>query len=77
MNYMKYWEYIMERKSSLVVEESFIEWKLVYEKLRQSVVRLTRFIVTKAPTTGRRTYWCLFLVVKAGMNFIILFGHDI
>ena len=30
---MKYLEYIMERKSYLVDEESFIEWKLLYEHL--------------------------------------------
>ena len=31
-------EYIMDRKSYCVVEESFIEWKLLYEDLRQSMV---------------------------------------
>ena len=34
---MKYKEYIMERKSCLVAEVFFIEWKL-YENLRQRIV---------------------------------------
>ena len=35
---MKYPEHILERKSYLAVDESFIEWKLLYEDLRQSMV---------------------------------------
>ena len=40
----------MESKSSLVVEEFFIEWKLLYEDVRQSMVHSwydTRFVGTK------------------------------
>ena len=37
-NYMKYKEYILERKTYLVIEESFIEWKLLNENLLQNMV---------------------------------------
>ena len=56
----------MERNSYLVVEMSFIEWKFLYEELRQSIVPC---IVWHESPLLRDTHTCAcFLVVEAGIK---------